>query len=193
VQSLNVNGKPHTSTTIDSNLFKTGGTLEYVLADRPSAWGTGPNDGPPSLTTSKAVASPLADTTKNVTASSPAGEDLAALFDDTSATEVAFKTSNPSVVLTYGGGKQRPTFYTLTASGKPADPSAWILEGSNDGKNWTAVDTRRVQAFANRCETMPFKIQQPGAFQMFRLTVTAGAPTVALAEIELLSNGSQRP
>jgi hypothetical protein len=55
------------------------------------------------------------------------------------------------------------------------------------------VDTRHAQAFANRNETMPFKIQQPGAFQMFRLTVTAGAASVALAEIELLSNGQPRP
>ena len=54
------------------------------------------------------------------------------------------------------------------------------------------VDTRRDQTFANRRETVPYKIQKPGQFQKFRLTVTAGASSVALSEIELLASDAAR-
>lgn len=190
VKSLQVNGKPHSGTWIDSEIFRTGGTLDYELAGQPSAWGTRPNDSPPSLTQGTAPARPLADTTGNASAKSQEGENLVPLFDNSSATEVVFKTAKPVVVLSYSGAKPRPTFYTLTASRTAADPSAWILEGSNDGTQWTTIDTRRDRKFANRRETVPHKIQQPGAYKMFRLSITEGAPSIALAEIELLSGES---
>lgn len=189
VQSLAVNGAPHAGTSIDSRIFRTGGTLDYQMGNQPSAWGTGPQDGPPSLTTGTEVAKPMADTTgsKFATAASKEGEDVSALFDNSSSTEVSFKTNTPVVTITYNAGKQKPVFYTLTSASMPADPSAWVLEGSNDGSGWTTVDVRKEQAFADRRETIPFKIQKPGAFQRFRLSVTAGAPALALSEIELLA------
>ncbi len=189
VQSLAVNGAPYTRTSIDSKIFRTGGTLDYQLGPRPSAWGTGPQDGPPSLTVGNEIPIPLADTTGAglTDAVSKDGEDLTALFDNSSATEVRFKTRTPSVTITYKSGKQRPTFYTLTSASTPADPSAWVLEGRNEGSGWTTVDSRRDQTFANRRETVPFKIQKPDAFKEFRLTVTDGAAAVALSEVELLA------
>lgn len=190
VQSLSVNGAPYTRTSIDSKIFRTGATLDYQLGDHPSAWGTGPQDGLPSLTEGTEVPNPLADTTGAglTEAVSKDGEDLTALFDNSSATEVRFKSATPSVTITYKTGKQRPTFYTLTAASTPADPSAWVLEGRNEGSGWTTVDSRREQTFANRRETVPFKIQKPDAFREFRLTVTAGAQAVALSEVELLAH-----
>lgn len=189
VQSLSVNGAPYPRTSIDSKIFRTGATLDYQLGERPSAWGTGPQDGPPSLTVGAGMPAPLADTTGPDLANvvSKDGEDPTALCDNTSSTEVRFKSQAPSVTITYKGGKQRPTFYTLTAGSTPADPSAWVLEGRNPGSGWTTVDSRKEQTFANRRETVPFKIQRPAAFQEFRLTVTAGASPIVLSEVELLT------
>ena len=132
----------------------------------------------------------MADTTgpKLTAATSKEGEDVSALFDNSSSTEVSFKARTPVVTITYTGGKQRPVFYTLTSASTATDPSAWVLEGSNDGSNWTTVDVRREQSFADRRETVPFKIQKPGAFQRFRLTVTAAPAAVALSEVELLAS-----
>jgi len=48
VQSLTVNGAPSTSTWIDWPTLAAGATLELALGSAPSAWGTGPNDRPPS-------------------------------------------------------------------------------------------------------------------------------------------------
>jgi hypothetical protein len=190
VQSVAVNGTPQTRTSIDSGIFKTGGSIDYVLGIAPSAWGTGPDDGLPSLTQGDQAPKPLADLIipGKATPSSPAGESLASLIDNSSATEVTFKTSAPAITIAFPDGATKPaTFYTLTASAQAADPSAWTLEGSNDGSLWTPMDTRKGQTFANRRETKPFKIQTPGSFQQFRLTITAGAASIALSEIELLA------
>ena len=191
VQSLSIDGEPWTSTSIDSNLLTDGATLDFVMGAEPSAWGTGADDAPPSLTTGDEVAEPLVDTTDPViaAASSSGGENLAPLVDNTSSSIVTFATATPQLTFAYSGAKQRPTFYTLTAGAAPGDPSAWILEGSDDGVTWTTVDTRSEVVFANRGQTTPFKVANPGSYRQFRLTVTAGAPTISLSEVELLTDG----
>lgn len=191
VQSLAVNGESYDKTSIDSNLLSQGGTLDFTMGDTPSSWGTAAEDAPPSLTTGDGIAKPLIDTTDAAIAKtvSAGGENLTNLVDNNSGSQVVFASATPQVTVTYAGARQQPTFYSLTSGVSAADPSAWTLEGSNDGINWTAVDTRTAQTFNSRGETRPFKIATPGTFQQFRLTVTAGAPSVALSEFELLTNG----
>ena len=191
VQSLRVNGQNHTSTSIDSNILTEGAVLDFTMGATPSSWGTRAQDAPPSLTSGTDIAEPLVDTTDPGIASvvSAGGENAAALIDNTSTTQVTFATATPSVTVTYGGAKQRPTFYTLTSGASVADPSDWVLEGSNDGVVWTTVDERAGIQFANRNETKPFKVANPAAFKHFRFTVSGGDATIALAELELLTNG----
>jgi predicted alpha-1,2-mannosidase len=191
VQSVSLNGEPQTSPSIDSNILSQGGTLDFSMGAEPSAWGAD-GAGLPSLTVGDAVAKPRVDTTDaSIAASSSVdGENVAALVDNTSATQVTFQKATPQVTIAYSGARQQPTFYTLTSGAAKADPSAWTLEGSNDGVTWTTVDSRTGQSFANRNETVPFKITNPGTYQQFRLQVTAGDATVSLAEIELLTNGA---
>jgi predicted alpha-1,2-mannosidase len=192
VQSLRVNGQNHTSTSIDSNILTEGAVLDFTMGSTPSTWGTRAQDAPPSLTSGTKVAEPLVDTTDPgiATVVSAGGENPAALVDNTSTTQVTFATATPSVTVTYGGAKQRPTFYTLTSGASAADPSDWVLEGSNDGVAWTTVDERTGIRFANRNETKPFKVANPAAFKHFRFTVSGGDATIALAEMEFLTDGS---
>ncbi|WP_022891305.1 GH92 family glycosyl hydrolase [Agromyces subbeticus] len=193
VQSLRVNGEEHTSTSIDSRVLTDGATLDFTMGSEPSAWGTGEGDGLPSLTTGAEVANPLVDATDPslATVTSAGGESVSALVDNTSRTQVTFADATPAVTVAYKGAKQKPTFYTITSGATAdADPSAWTLEGSNDGMTWTEVDSRTDREFANRSETVPFKIANPAAFQQFRLTVTAGDGSISLSEIELLTDGS---
>jgi predicted alpha-1,2-mannosidase len=51
VQSAKLNGKAYTKNWIDHNFFLDGGTLELVLSETESSWGTGKDDVPPSLST----------------------------------------------------------------------------------------------------------------------------------------------
>jgi len=80
VQSLKVNGKAYTSTALPHSLLADGATLDFAMGSTPSAWGTGADDAPPSITQGTAVADPLKDLTGPTvgTASDPA------LVDDTS-------------------------------------------------------------------------------------------------------------
>jgi predicted alpha-1,2-mannosidase len=193
VQSVTVNGKAQRGTSIDSSVLAHGGTIEFKMGPKPSSWGTGANDAPPSLTKGKAVAQPLQDTTGPGlgTATATGGVDASKLFDDSSATQLTFASSTPQITYAYRAGKQTPTYYTLTSGASAGDPADWKLQGSNDGITWTTVDSRTGQVFPWRNQTRPFQIGRPGKFAQFRLVVTktTGATQTNLAEIELLAGG----
>jgi predicted alpha-1,2-mannosidase len=193
VQSLKVNGKQQRSTSIDSSALAHGGTIDFTMGAKPSTWGTGKNDAPPSLTKGSAAAKPLQDTTGPGlgTATTDGGQDASKLFDDTSTTQVTFPTGTPRITWAYRGGKQAPTTYTLTSGASAGDPQDWKLQGSNDGITWTTVDSRSGEVFPWRDQTRPFTIAKPGRFGQFRLVVTktTGATQANLAEIELLAGG----
>ncbi|WP_327292939.1 GH92 family glycosyl hydrolase [Streptomyces sp. NBC_01198] len=193
VQGVTVNGKAQRSVSIDSSVLAHGGTIDFRMGSKPSSWGTGANDAPPSLTKGSAAPKPLQDTTGPGlgTATADAGQDASKLFDDTSTTQVTFATGTPKITWAYRGGKQTPTTYTLTSGAATGDPADWKLQGSDDGITWTTVDTRSGEVFPWRDQTRPFTIARPGRFAQFRLVVTktAGGAQTNLAEVELLAGG----
>jgi predicted alpha-1,2-mannosidase len=193
VQGVTVNGKAQRAVSIDSSVLAHGGTIDFQMGPNPSSWGTGKNDAPPSLTKGNAVPKPLQDTTGPGlgTATASGGQDASKLFDNSSATQMTFTTGTPQVTWVFRGGKQIPTYYTLTSGASAGDPADWRLQGSNDGITWTTVDSRSGEVFPSRNQTRPFKISEPGQFAQFRLVVTrtAGAAQTNLAEIELLAGG----
>ncbi len=65
--------------------------------------------------------------------------------------------------------------YTLT-SGNDAqtrDPNAWNLQGSDDGENWTTIDSRVNEVFETRLLTRRFDVLYPIAFKQYRLNITS--------------------
>lgn len=170
VQGLKVNGRSWTSTSLPHALLARGGVLEFDMGPRPSAWGTGKNAAPVSITTDDKVPTPRADVLK--------GD--GALFDDTSATEAAVTTLDLPVT-----GPTEGVQYTLTS---PKDhtkaPSGWRLEGSADGTTWQTLDERSGQSFAWDRQTRAFTVARPGAYAKYRLVFTGEA---TLAEVELLA------
>ncbi|WP_083972014.1 GH92 family glycosyl hydrolase [Actinoplanes awajinensis] len=193
VQSVEVNGRTQRGVSIDSSVFTRGGTVEFRMGPKPSSWGTGRNDVPESLTKGDEAPKPLQDTTGPGlgTATATGGQDAAKLFDDSSSTQLTFADATPKVTWAYRGGKQAPTYYTLTSGAKAGDPADWKLQGSRDGITWTTVDSRRGEVFTWRNQTRPFRIDRPGRFKQFRLAVskTTGAEQANLAEVELLAGG----
>ena len=80
--------------------------------------------------------------------------------------------------------------YTLVAASDPAAaPSDWTFQGSNDGINWTTLDTRAAQPAFVAGETRRHQISNTTPFYYYRLAVTAtqggGSAGVALAELRL--------
>nr|WP_221380358.1 GH92 family glycosyl hydrolase [Actinoplanes polyasparticus] len=183
VQGLKVNGRTHNSLSLDSSALVRGGTLEFKMGPDPSSWGAVPD----SLTKGNEVPKPLQDTTGPGLGTASA----AALFDDSSSTQVTFPDGTPTITWANRGGKQAPTWYTLTSGAAAGDPADWKLQGSRDGITWSTLDSRRSETFAWRNQTRPFKIDRPGRFTQFRVVVsrTAGAAQANLAEVELLAGG----
>ena len=77
--------------------------------------------------------------------------------------------------------------YTLTSGTGGGTPTAWTLEGSNDGQRWKQVDARSNETFDWRQQTRPFTVKNGGQYQYYRLTVTAtSGGNASLGELELI-------
>jgi signal transduction histidine kinase len=84
--------------------------------------------------------------------------------------------------------------YALTSANDfpQRDPQDWQLLGSNDGgRTWTTMDVRKGELFSERHQRRVFKVENPRAFNAYRLQIDrvrtpAAADCVQLAEIEPL-------
>ncbi|MFJ5772749.1 GH92 family glycosyl hydrolase [Streptomyces sp. NPDC093094] len=170
VQDVRFNGVKWRSTALPHALLARGGELEFGMGPRPSSWGTGRSAAPVSITQDDRVPSPRADVLKG----------SGALFDDTSATEAAVSTVDLPV-----SGRTRAVQYTLTS---PADrtkaPTAWRLQGSDDGTTWTTLDERSGESFRWDRQTRAFSVGSAGTFDRYRLVIDGEA---AVSEVELLA------
>jgi hypothetical protein len=188
VKSVRVNGKDWTSTALPHSLIAEGGKIEFEMTDQPTKWGTGRNDAPPSITIPGEDPKTWRDSTSDDGAVvSAGGVDVAALTDNDSKTQVTLTGATPTITVALPQG--RPVgMYTLTSGATGAAPSAWALEGSNDGTTWSTVDRRTGESWAWASYTRSFSVASPKAYTQYRLVLTpaAGADGVTLSEIELL-------
>ncbi|MFJ8106467.1 GH92 family glycosyl hydrolase [Streptomyces sp. NPDC096132] len=170
VQGLKVNGRTWTSTSLPHTLLAKGGTLEFDMGARPSAWGSGKKAAPVSITTDDKVPTPRKDV---LTADG-------ALFDNTSDTDA---TVSDTVDLPVGAATEAVQ-YTLTSSDRAKAPTGWRLEGSADGTTWQTLDRRSGQTFAWDLQTRAFSVGSAGRYAKYRLVFDG---QVQLSEVELLS------
>ncbi|WP_030490265.1 GH92 family glycosyl hydrolase [Micromonospora chokoriensis] len=193
VQDVKVNGKKQHDLSLNVSALAKGGTIDFEMGSKPSSWGSGKNDAPPSLTKGDETPKPLQDVTgpRLGTATATGGQDASKLFDDSSSTQLTFTSATPQITWAFRDGKQKPKYYTVTSGASAGDPADWRLQGSNDGLTWTTVDSRTGQVFPWRNQTRPYSIDKPGRFAQFRLAVTktVGAAQTTLAEVELLAGG----
>ncbi|MEH0550476.1 GH92 family glycosyl hydrolase [Streptomyces sp. B21-101] len=185
VQGLMVDGRPWTSTSLPHALLAGGGVVEFAMGPRPSAWGSGENAGPVSITRGDSTPTPRTDVLK--------GE--GALFDDTSATQA---TVTGTLALPVPSGA-RAVQYTLTSADHAQAPGSWTLQGSTDTVTWTDLDRRSGETFRWDRQTRAFTVARPGTYTSYRLVLdgagsranTGGkggaVSQVRLSEVELLS------
>jgi hypothetical protein len=130
-----------------------------------------------------------------VSASSPgvSPEDMTKAFDENSATKwyAGDNVNTGWIAYQFASGVMRTvTSYSITsANDMPTrDPVTWQLQGSNDGQNWTVVDSRTGESFASRFLTKSYPCATPMDYGRYRLNVTAnaGANALQLAELVLL-------
>lgn len=64
--------------------------------------------------------------------------------------------------------------YTLTSANDlpQRDPIDWNLQGSNDGENWTTLDSRSGEIFEERFQLKVYRFRNEVAYQYYRLNIT---------------------
>ncbi len=185
VQSLKVNGQPHTQTYLSHDTLVAGATLDFVMGPAPSSWGTAPKDAPPSVTAGSEPPAPLTDIANGGKVSSTGLVQAEKLFDDTSGSWVTASNNRPSV--RYQLNEPRAVvFYTITSGPEGRSPRDWTVLGSNDGSQWTVLDQRTHADFRWSLQTRAFKVAALGSYSHYRFDFTASSAP-SLAEIELLS------
>jgi predicted alpha-1,2-mannosidase len=206
IQSVKLNGKPYNKVTLSQKDLVRGARLDFVMGPRPSKWGTGEESLPKSMTSSSMdgsslVPAPMNDLTDHLLdqgkaeVSNSDGIDAEKLFDNTSKTNLTLTGRMSWVQFKFKDGAREVRMYTLTSGSDGAqDPKSWLLEGSNDGKNWRTLDKETNQNFQWRLYTRPFVIKQPGKYLYYRLQVTdtSGTAGISLAELELLGRNDLR-
>ncbi len=198
IQRASLNGAPHTRNYLTHAEILAGGTLELVMGDSPSNWGSTPEDVPSSTTQTQRIPVPMFDRALGGTATASsenaaAGEGIAQAFDDTSETKWLAEANHAAVTYQFGQGYAHTvSLYTLTSGNDAAnrDPKSWTLSGSNDGETWTPLDTRSDEAFEWRRHTRVFAAENDTPYRYYQLEITEnhGAPLTQLSEIELLGN-----
>ena len=121
---------------------------------------------------------------------SPSGEEKEKAFDASSTTKWLIFASSGWIQYQFGNNASHAiSSYTITSANdfQARDPKNWTLIGSNDGTNWTTIDTRSNQSFANRFMTKTYTVSSTSAYKYYRLNVTAnnGGAELQIAEIGL--------
>ena len=195
VKRATTSGGPYTTLATVTNpsyvdTAVTSGTTYYYVVSAVNATGEGANSAQDSATPENPH---LLNVTFGGTAIDSLGFSGSSAFDGTSNT----KWLCAAVCwLRYDFGTgvaQTIKRYDITsANDVPArDPKDWQLQGSNDGTNWTTVDTRTGQpSFPNRYQTMSFTVASPGAYRYYRLNVTAnnGDGSTQISELAMFSD-----
>ena len=122
------------------------------------------------------------------TGSQVGGSDTA--FDGNPASKW-FGWNSPTGWLQYdfgAGNEQVVKRYTInSADVATRDPKDWQFQGSQDGSNWTTLDTQIGQTFAINMGMNNYNIANTTAYRYYRINVTAnnGATGVAISELGL--------
>ncbi len=190
VTGLRVNGTSYDKAYLPHEMIANGAVLDFQMGPSPSGWGCGPDALPPSITPADTLPRPMHDITDEGFGEGSDGVNVSPLFDDTSRTQVMF--NSPTAWISYRTTVDPRTvrFYTLTSGTRRDDPRSWTLRGSVDGSNWVVLDERARETFPWRRQTRAFAVANPGPYVHYRLDVTenTGAPTVTLAQLELLAS-----
>ncbi|NJP80697.1 glycoside hydrolase family 92 protein, partial [Streptomyces sp. AA8] len=107
------------------------------------------------------------------------GESTTKWLDFEKAAWLEFELSEPVTAVRYA---------LTSANDSPGrDPRDWTLQGSQDGRNWTPLDSRKGETFEKRFQTREFSFLNSTPFRHYRLDIArnSGADITQLAEVQL--------
>ncbi len=113
---------------------------------------------------------------------------IANLFDGQPATKWVDARAASWIKIVFASPTVLEAYSLTSANDAPdCDPASWTLSGSNDGTNWTVIETRAAQTWSNRQLVRDFILAAPsGAFTQFRFNLTASSGSIIqLADLDL--------
>jgi hypothetical protein len=135
----------------------------------------------------------------------PNGEEPPRGLDSTTSTKwLAFSATGAPYGFRFAGGERHAVnAYTISSANDAPnrDPYAWTLSGSNDGVNYTQIDSRTAQIFTSRFQTRLYEFTNTTAYEYYRFDfktkygVTGNpadipsANALQMSEIELFARG----
>jgi hypothetical protein len=129
-------------------------------------------------------------------ANSPFGETADKAIDNTVMTKyLNFDELNAGLIVIPSGNRAVQALSLISAEDAPErDPTSYVLEGSDDGVNFTRIASNAVPLFIDRHAIQSFNFANTNDYHMYRLTFptvadAALANSMQVAEIELLPYG----
>lgn len=153
----------------------------------------------------RAAGVPIIDLPVMTSNTAPAGH-VASASSISSATYAAFRAFDGITNITGAGGswqtlsgqatpswvqREAPDVfqviaYAITVNNLNRAPTAFNLQGSNDGSSFTTVDTRSGISWSSVGERQQFSVSSPAAFLMYRLNVTTNGGDTDFTRIDEL-------
>jgi hypothetical protein len=129
-------------------------------------------------------------------ANSPIDETADLAIDNTIMTKyLNFDEFNAGLIIFPSGNRVVQALTLISAEDAPErDPSSYLLEGSDDGINFTQISSNAVPLFIDRHSIQSFNFANTNDYNMYRLRFPsvvnpAAANSMQIAEIELLPYG----
>jgi cytochrome c1/cytochrome c551/c552 len=132
---------------------------------------------------------------------SPGGEGPEKAIDGNSQTKyLNFGSAKSGLLIGLTGRPLIVGGLTLTsANDNPErDPASYLLEGSQDGKTFERIDTRKIPAFKKRFQPQTFEFSNVNPYKIYRLTFLSvrdsqQSTAVQIAEVELFASDPPKP
>lgn len=162
--------------------------LRITAADDPSVTDTAPLKviaGPPVDITAQSIISVNRENSNGPTGA----EGSPKLIDNSLSTKYLAGFSTPFYIDLEFEEPIVAGYYSFTSGNDAAsrDPKDWEIQGSQDGTNWTTLDTRTDFRFSDRVETREFYFDNNTAYKFYRLNITSnnGASLFQMTEWRL--------
>ena len=147
------------------------------------------------------VSTPVASTeitTLSKHKNSPKNEGVENLFDDDNQSKFLVMNKQVTVYFTTQTPIAISRYQLVSANDAPGrDPRQWLLEASNDGKQWQAIDQKDLQKFTARNHPYSYSIPTPKKYTQYRISLSHNNRSVwgdnylQLSEIKIFTNDKQ--
>ena len=187
IQAMEIDGVPYDRCFITHRALTAAREIVFTMGNEPSAFGTGLDATPTSLTRGASVPCPMVDVSGKATMLS--ATDVSTLHDDSTLSELVVEGG--ALTIEYAFNEPTEVKILTVAAGRDpkAAPTALRLEACADteGAAWVTLDRRTALSYEFPNMIKPYAPLSTAPYYRYRLTLarTDGAPMV-VSEVELI-------